>query len=268
MNAKKFSLSAIAAGLLGLASLSANAAPFVATADIYGGASSYAGSDQSLGYVGDGGFDAFDGFGYYPFGLPAGVTLQRQVQLLAGINTYRWVDTFTNSTNTALSGQARFYGNLGSDGGEAVTTNTGFLKVSHENWSGQTYDPVLALINGNNAWALANTSAAITPNDYNDYITLNLAAGQSISVAHFAILVRPDDISSTYDPTASVASATALGQALIADPSTYWTGLSTNQVSLIANFDSVRNAVPEPTSLALLGLGVAGLLGARRRKQS
>ena len=64
MNAKKFSLSAIAAGLLGLASLSANAAPFVATADIYGGASSYAGSDQSLGYVGDGGFDAFDGFGF------------------------------------------------------------------------------------------------------------------------------------------------------------------------------------------------------------
>ena len=87
MNAKKLSLSAIAAALLGFATLAAHAGTFSAAADIYGGASSYAGSDQSLGYVGDGGFDAFDGFGYYPFGLPAGVTLQRQVQLLAGINT-------------------------------------------------------------------------------------------------------------------------------------------------------------------------------------
>lgn len=266
MNTKKFILSALPAALLGLGSHPASAGPFSAAADINGNSASATGTNPLTGYVADGGFDAFDTFGYYANGLPGSIALQRSVDLLADANTYRWVDTFTNTGASAFSGQVRFFGSLGSDGATVISASTGYFKVSYEHWIGAgTGDPVLALVNGNNAWALSNTAASIALGDYRDDITLNLAPGQSISVAHFAILVRPDNTTTYYDATASIAAANTLATALVADPGAYWSGLSGGQIAQIANFSTATpKGVPEPAGLALLGAGLGSLIGARR----
>ena len=191
MNVKKITLTCISSALLGLFSLAAHAGPFVVTADIAtegSDGSAYSGSNAGLGYVRDGGWDAFDRFGFYK-SLPSGLSIQRQVDLLAGMNTYRWVDTFTNIGSSGFAGQVVFYGNPGSDGTAVTTSNSNFL-VSYDDGFNGSHDPVLALINGNNAWTSAFTKTEISTNAYNDYLTLSLGAGQSISVAHFAILVR------------------------------------------------------------------------------
>jgi hypothetical protein len=257
------------------------AAPFTIATDICqdvsctGTAATYIGAGTSGGYVGtslDGGSDAFDFFGYLNF--DSGVlSVSRRAEALSAINTYRWVDSFTNTTGGHITRNVTFSGDLGSDGSEAVSTNTNYVIVSRDNFGGSNnYDPVLGLVNGNNAYA-ATMNVAVTPNIYTSTFVIDLDAGQSVSIAHFAHLGRPDDIyncftanngpgeycfgQNLYDAVGSgtVASVTAFRQVLVAIP--YFAGLSGGEIASIINFNA-GNSVPAPASAALLLIGLAG----------
>jgi hypothetical protein len=259
-------LALCAAALSATAPSAAYAAQFQAGADIFTGtgtAARYVGvggnvqpSNQALGSVADGGYDTFDNFGFYTGGT-GGLTLSRQVELLSG-NVYRFFDTFTNTGTAAISTTVNFFGNLGSDGDELVSTATGGLIVTcQDDGTGAcTEDAVLALVSGNNGLA----QAAITPDRYNARFALNVAAGQSVSVLNFAFLAR--------DEAGPLASDTALAQttgaALVAAPRTE--GLTDAQVARIVNF--AIPAVPEPSTWAMMMLGFAATAITIRRRRA
>lgn len=209
-------------------------------------------ANQPLGAVYDGGNGAFDVFGFYNQGT-AGLSQARQVDLLSG-NVFRFFDTFTNAGSQSVTTTLNFFGNLGSDGDERVSTAQGGLFVTCQDDGGGTCteDPVLALVSGNNGLG----RGAITPDRYNVGYTVTLAPGQSLSLLNFAFLAS-DVAGPTVD---DVALAFDTGRSLLSAPRLE--GLSAEQVARIANF---ATAVPEPGSLALALTGL-GLLGRRLRR--
>ena len=190
--------------------------------------------------------------------VSAALTQQRQVDLLSG-NVYRFFDTFTNNTGATITTTLNFFGNLGSDGDELISFNSGGLIVSCEDdWSGACGggDPVLALVSGNNGLG----QASITPDRYNVSFSITLQAGQSLSLLNFAFLASELD-----GPTAADQRlAKATGQALLNAPRL--DGLTAAQIGSIANFNITP--VPEASSWAMLmaGLGVMGVLRVRSRR--
>lgn len=271
----------ILGSLLSLTAISVNAAPFVIGSDIYNGSdtsnnTSYSGAyTSSQGVVSDGGLDAFDGFGYLQ--NYSGLAVQRQADVLQDLDTYRWVDTLTNNSNSDFSGSIRFFGNLGSDSGTVVDATGAFSTVSHESHSGRTFDPVFGFVWGNNSWAANNVSLSRNYDSVYSDITLNLGIGESISIVHFAGLFAPDaddyytdsygrmwrNSSTPYNPTDYINAAQSWASGMIANP--YFSGLSANTIASIANFDD-GGQIPVPAPLTLMGLGLAAIGFARKRK--
>lgn len=235
---------------------------FAASADIFNGSGygqNYFGAggttplyNQALGQVVDGGNGAFDAFGFYNSGVGA-LSQTRQVELLSG-NVFRFFDTFTNQGVSSITTTLNFFGNLGSDGDELVSSAKPGLLVSCENdGSGSCgSDPVLALVSGNSGLG----HAAITPDRYNVSFAVTVKPGESLSLLNFAFLAS--DVNGLTVSDLWLAQST--GAALLSAPRLE--GLSAQQIATIANFTT---PVPEPKTWAMLALGL-GLLALRRSR--
>jgi hypothetical protein len=226
--------------------------------------------DGFEGAVYDGGNDAFDNYGRWqdPGGAGSSLSFTRNVEALTASNTYRFLDIFTNNTGLTISTTLTFFGNLGSDGDEMVDLSGSGLTVAHERRSdGSTYDPVIAHVYGNNAFAAANMGASISQGLYTSTVSLTLNPGQRAGILQFAYLTREDTTILNYGTNGTntvatfITDATAVGNTLLNDPDV--SGLSPGEVASIVNF----NVVPEPSSALLLSLALTSICARRRRNQ-
>ena len=262
----------IIAAIIMMTAMSAQAAQFTISDNIYSDPSNptlstYSGSVAFSGVIG-GGYDAFDNYGYLT-GLGA-LTLDRQIDALTSINTYRFWDIFTNNTADHISQIVRFSGNLGSDSTTVNDLTDTYRQISHELFSfGHSHDPVVALVNGNNAWAAANMNHVLTSGDYYYIdIALDLNPGESVGILNFAFLARDED-RDQYDPepelSADIALALSASAGLVTNP--YVDGIDSQELALLVNFDlggTPPPSVPEPSTFVLAAFGLLTILGLRR----
>ena len=252
-----FAAMAIALGGTG----AAEAQQFTTTTDVFGAqgyVSSYTGAgapNSARGAVGDGGRDAFDGYGYYTqFG---GLTLNRQTEAFAGQNLYRFFDTFTNKTAQAVTQTVTFYGNLGSDGRTRIQSSGAGYVVTCEAVNSCGGDPVVAGIYGNNGLG----ERTLNGEHYYVNFTLTLDAGESASLLNYAFLASSLSGTNASDVTL----ATDRAQALLSNP--MLDGFTDRQLHQIVNFDlGLPAAVPEPSSWAFM-IGGFGMVGASLRRR-
>ena len=254
-----------------LAAGGASAQQFQAKADVndgFGEASAYYGygaSGSSLGAVFDGGRDAFDTYGKITGDL-TGLAFSRQTELFSDQNLFRFFDTFTNTTGSAITTTLTFGGNLGSDGGTQVLTSGGGLFVTCQGAGMNCLgDPIIAHVAGSAGLQ------SLAFDNYASVFNVTVGAGQSISLLNFAFLAS----SQTGTNASDIALATSKGQQLLANP--YLAGLSAQQQAQIVNFTGGpptppgggdgAGAVPEPATWALMILGFGGAGQALRLKR-
>jgi hypothetical protein len=204
--------------------------------------------------VSDGGYDAFDG-AFSLTGLNS-LTVNRRIDTLNSIQSYRVLETFTNQTASSISTTVQSYTNLGSDSGTLVADQTSFRSITHD---GVSSDPVIAFTYGNNAFASGALTGGVGAGEFNLAAALTIAPGQSISILYFATLIRDDT-----NRSGDIALATSRSNALIALPDL--SGLSGREIASIANFSV--SATPLPGALPLFASGLAGVgVAAWRRRQ-
>ncbi len=206
------------------------------------------------GAVSDGGFNAFDTW-MYPQTEFGGLSLNRRVDTLSAINTYRHIETYSNTTAGTLSVPLDMFGGLGFGGADVILRDDAFAGVSTDRLSFSSM-PVIGFMNGNNGWTAANIVRARDGNSVALNYTLTIEPGQSVSLMWATFLAR--DISNR---SGDVALAQNTVSAMLADPmgTGLYAGLSTGEIGAIVNW-----SVPAPGAAAILCFG--GLLAARRRR--
>ncbi|RZA35009.1 MAG: PEP-CTERM sorting domain-containing protein [Lysobacteraceae bacterium] len=292
--------SIIGAAVLFFASLSglASAAP-VTSASLSGGNAVWTiGQNGALGLnVIDanlgGQTDAFDnalafqvgGFAYSSganFDL-SGQTVTGNMASIAGLNvfvqyyadasspTLRTLITLSNTGAGSVSTTVRLQNNVGSDsatrtiatssGDTAFTAADRWIITDDDNGSGG--DPANThVLWGSNGQAPANVgltvfSASGTQGVLADF-ALDIAAGTTESLMFFNQLYT----------SGSAAQAGVVGFNDLTSTNPLLAGLSPAQLSQIQNWEFEAQAVPEPSVIALMGLGLAGLRLSRRTSKS
>jgi autotransporter-associated beta strand protein len=233
--------------------------------------------------------DAYDGYGQIGFRGAApftgasptgwsvnfgGLTVNRNVQVTLGagpggttiitapfanagvFNAARWVDTFTNNTGAAISGNAGYSNNLGSDsntkwvgsssGNNLATTGNRWL-TSIQNGV-QVTDPVITHVFGNNALAVSGQMIHADGSDKPVWqFPITVAPGQTKIVVLFNVLTADIGYDKTTEATEIALGAqlanliTNNGNPIAADstPFLFFTGLTRTQLMEVVNYDFV-----------------------------
>jgi hypothetical protein len=207
----------------------------------------------------DGLHDAFDG-AFSVSGL-GGLTIDRRIDTLESIRTYRVLDIFSNNTASPITTTVNYSSDLGSDGHEFVVEEGPYRAITFQDFNNDglpfaEFDPVLAFTFGNNAFAGDNGTGDVIVNGFSLFYDLIIEPGEAIGILQFATLIKDDT-----DRSGDVSAATMRSDALIASPDL--SGLTTEEIASISNFSTVS----EPRTLALLGIGLALLGIARHRRK-
>lgn len=235
---------------------------------------------DARGAVDDGGYDAYDGAGYIVPGAmrlgngPSGVSISRRADALTELNIYRWLDTYTNTTERPISIDLAFYTNLGSDGDDQILENNSFRLVTSEISAPKRSDvyaptdPVVAMMHGNNDWAATNITVTKDIDIVRRRFVIDLAPGASATLmfadflAYTPTLYEGEGGEPIYaDPgtIGDVQLALSRSADLIADPSVLFDGIDTRGLGPILNW-----TIPSPGAAAVGAL--AGLAALRRRR--
>lgn len=246
------------------------------------GTSSIAGGLQEAGNSDVG--DAYDGWGALygtsdpatydnaPYATPFnGLSGSRQTETdptVTGMpdGSVRWFDSFTNETDSTITANIAFGGNLGSDSITYIhATGDGYVVTGQGAPGGQSYDPVILHLYGNNAYALTSVGVNVTNEDDNPFFVfpVSVAPGQTVAIMNVNVLYGSVGRGSDPDGSiyaADVLAAEAYGQLFVNSP--IFDGLTADQVATLINWNvSVDGSLPTAGASATLAFAAQDALG-------
>lgn len=168
----------------------------------------------------------------------------------------RWFDSFTNQTDSTITANIAFGGNLGSDSSTFVLgSGEGYVVTGQGAPGARSYDPVILHLYGNNAYALTSVGVNVTNGDDNPFFVfpISVAPGQTVSIMNIDVLYGSAGRAGDPDGAlyaADAAAASAYGQLFVNSP--IFGGLSADQVASLINW-----GVPMDGSLPTAGASAA-----------